>query len=396
MVGAHAETRKRSVAALDPSNRWNLAAWLLAAVVASTAAISHQQIATEDEPQIRALTDSYPGLVRPRDVTTVALPAPVAVRAVRVTVGDRVAPGQIMLELDDEEARRTVTQLTFDAERAKEERIQLERVVSMLDRSIGALMTTLADANAQLAVAQRSAESVPTRQLKDSPARAQAAYDQALAREARFAELAKQGAISRQDLDDARFATRVAADDLENAKRAADAAAKVQSLQTVQARVQADLTVADQRRQRAERNGELEQARLRERQALSALHAASTRLSDLTVRAPGDSVVADVAVKSGDRVLAGMPLLKLATINPMVVDVDVPPSVVNVLHRGDAALVRLPGSNRDRPGHVLTIAPLPGEAGAHALEVEFENPSAALFAGQSARVRFGGASGRSK
>jgi multidrug efflux system membrane fusion protein len=165
-------------------------------------------------------------------------------------------------------------------------------------------------------------------------------------------------------------------------------------VQTLQARAQADLAVADQRRQRAERNGELEQARLRERQALSALHAASTRLSDLTVRAPGDSVVADVAVKSGDRVLAGMPLLKLATINPMVVDVDVPPSVVNVLRRGDAALVRLPGSNADRPGHVLTIAPLPGEAGAHALEVEFENPSAALFAGQSARVRFGGGSAR--
>jgi hypothetical protein len=72
----------------------------------------------------------------------------------------------------------------------------------------------------------------------------------------------------------------------------------------------------------------------------------------------------------------------------MVVDVDVPPSVVNIVHRGDAALIRLPGSNADRTGRVLTIAPLPGEAGAHALEVEFENPSGALFAGQPARVQF--------
>jgi len=228
VIGAQAESRERRVAALDPTNRWNLAAWILAAVVAGTAAISHQRIATEDGPQAPALTDSYPGLVRPRDVTTIALPAPVTVREVRVTVGDRVVAGQILLELEDEEAHRTVTQLTFEAERAKEERTQLERVVSMLDRSIGALMTTLADANAQLAVAQRSAESVPNRQLKDSPARAQAAYDQAAAREARMAELATQGAVSRQDLDDARFATRVAADDLENAKRAADAAARLQ------------------------------------------------------------------------------------------------------------------------------------------------------------------------
>lgn len=394
MIGARAETSRRRVAALDPSNRWNLAAWTLAAVVAGTAAISHRQITTEDEPQALALTDSYPGLVRPRVVTTVALPMPVTVREVRVMVGDRATAGQILLELDDEEAHRTVNQLTFEAERAKEERIQLERVVSMLDRSIGTLMTTLADANAQLAVAQRNAESVPNRQLKDSPARAQAAYDQARAREARVEELAKQGAVSQQDLEDARFASRVAADDVENAKRAADAAAQLQSVQTLQARAQADLAVADQRRQRAERNGELEQARLRERQALSALHAASTRLTDLTVRAPGDSVVAEVSVRPGDRVLPGIPLLKLATINPMVVDVDVPPSVVNVLHRGDAALVRLPGSTNDRAGRVLTIAPLPGEAGAHALEVEFDNSSAALFAGQSARVRFGGGSAR--
>jgi multidrug efflux system membrane fusion protein len=151
-----------------------------------------------------------------------------------------------------------------------------------------------------------------------------------------------------------------------------------------------DVAVADQRRLRAERNGELEQARLRERQALSALQAASLRLSDLTIRAPADSVVAEIGVKPGDRMLAGVPLLKLATINPMVVDVDVPPTVVNVVHRGDTALIRLPGSNADRTGRVLTIAPLPGEGGAHALEVEFENPSAALFAGQSARVHFTG------
>jgi multidrug resistance efflux pump len=392
VIGAPtADNKTRTIAALNPTNRWNAAAWVVAVVVAGTAAVSHERIATDESPAAPVLSDSYPGLVRPRDVTTVALPAPVTVRDVRVAVGDRVSARQTLLVLDDEEARRTVTQLTFDAERAKEQRTQLESVVALLDRSIGALMTSLADANAQLAVAQRTAESVPNRQLKDSPARAQVAYDQALAREARLTELTKRGAVSRQDLEDARFATRVAADDLENAKRAAEASARLQSLQTVQARAQADVAVADQRRQRAERNGELEQARLRERQTLAALQAASDRLTDLTVRAPGDSIVADVGIKAGDRVLAGIALMKLAILDPMVVDVDVPPSVVNVLHRGDAALVRLPGSSADRSGRVVTIAPLPGEAGAHAVEVEFQNPSAALFAGQPARVRFGGA-----
>ena len=98
--------------------------------------------------------------------------------------------------------------------------------------------------------------------------------------------------------------------------------------------------------------------------------------------------VAEVGVRAGDRVLAGAPLIKLATVDPMVVDVDVPPSIVNTLHRGDAAVIRVLGSTDEHHGRILTIAPLPGAAGAHTLEVEFGNPSRTLLAGQTARVRF--------
>jgi hypothetical protein len=71
----------------------------------------------------------------------------------------------------------------------------------------------------------------------------------------------------------------------------------------------------------------------------------------------------------------------------MVVDVNVPPAVVLRIARGDRAIVRIAESGQEYPGHVRTIAPLPGKAGDHAIEVEFPNPNGALLAGRIADVR---------
>src|SRR5947207_121547 len=173
-------SRSVTVTTLSASNWWRRAAWMLAALVATTAAMAHQQIATDDQPSSAPLSDTYLGLVRPRDVSTVALPTAVVVRKVLVAVGDHVRPGQVLLSLDDDEVRKTVEQLTFDVQRAREQTAQIEQSVALLDRSINALTLGVAQANAELAIAQRNAERIPNRQLKDSPERAQVAYDQAV------------------------------------------------------------------------------------------------------------------------------------------------------------------------------------------------------------------------
>src|SRR3989442_14807940 len=108
--------RKSQTTTLGESRLWRRAAWLVAALVAGTAAMARQQI-TDDEGSASALlSDSYPGLMRPRDVTTVALPTAVTVRHVQVAVGDHVRSGQPIIDLDDGEARRVVSQLTLEAE----------------------------------------------------------------------------------------------------------------------------------------------------------------------------------------------------------------------------------------------------------------------------------------
>src|SRR5207247_5084929 len=136
----------------------------------------------------------------------------------------------------DGEARRVVSQLTLEAERAKAQTGELAQSLTLIDRSIQGLTVGLAHANAQLAMAQRHLDTIPNRQWKDSPERAQAAYEQALAHERRLADLAANGVVARQELEDAHIAVRMAADDLAIAKRAADAAGQLASLQALQAR----------------------------------------------------------------------------------------------------------------------------------------------------------------
>ena len=352
--------------------------------------MARQQIAAENHPESRpsvaSLNDAYPGVVRLRGVTTVALPTAVTVRRILVSVGDAVVAGQAVVELAEDDARHSSEQRAFDLARAKEDTSRLERSVELSDRSIRSLMVGVADRRAQLAIAQRNADKFPNREWKDSPERAQAAYDQAVARERRVAELAAQGAGALQELEEAQVAVRVAADDLAIAKRSAAARADVDARQVELERAQADLLLAEQARARTD--GELVQARLRRTQAESALEATVTRHDDLTVRAQSSGVVAEARAKAGDRVLAGAPLLTLASVDPMVVDVAVPSEIVDILRRGQPARVRLSKTTDESEGRIMTISPLAGDAGAHAVEVELKNPSGALLAGRPARVRF--------
>jgi multidrug efflux pump subunit AcrA (membrane-fusion protein) len=362
--------------------------------------MARQQIAADDHPQGHSknrqavvaapiappvLDDSYSGIVRPRDVTNITVQKPVTVRRVLVSIGDRVAAGDAIVELADDESRHSTEQRRIDLVRATQHTIQLEQSVGGLDRSIRSLTVAFADQRAQLTIAERNAGKVPNREWNTSPQRAQSAYDQAVEHERRAAESVARGA-GLQQLEEAQIAVRMAAEDLSIAKRAASARAEVDARQVELERIQAELALAEQHRAGAA--GDLAQARVQQAQLESALEAAADRLDNLTVNAPAGGVAAEVVAKPGDRVQAGSPLLKLATIDPMVVDVAVPPDIVTALRRRQETRVRLSGVADEYEGHVLTISPLAGDNGTHAVEVELSNPSGALLAGRTARVRF--------
>jgi multidrug efflux pump subunit AcrA (membrane-fusion protein) len=100
----------------------------------------------------------------------------------------------------------------------------------------------LAEANARVAISQRQEQQVPTRQWRDSPERAEAAYDQALTNYNRAKQLFDAGVVARQELDARETDLRMARDDLDNAKKLADVSSKLDHEQTDQATLQARVT----------------------------------------------------------------------------------------------------------------------------------------------------------
>jgi len=253
---------------------------------------------------------------------------------ISVKVGDVVQQGQQLLRMDDREAQLGV----------KQARVDLEAAQAKLDKSRG----QLADADARVAISQRQEQLVPTRQWRDSPERAGAAYDQALLNYNRAKKLFEAGLIAEQELDIRGSELRMARDDLENARQLAAVSAQLAHYERAEG--QADATV---------------------------------------VRATTAGVVSAIPIRLGDRVPGGVVLARLAKLDRMIAEIHVAAQMISELRVGQSALVSLPSlPAREVEGRIRAINPLPAENMTHLVEVEFDNPTLLLVAGQPAEVRF--------
>jgi multidrug resistance efflux pump len=358
----------------------------LCCALGTSALIAHQQIAIGDSPKSLAGI-SFVGEIRPLSETVLAAPTPVLIRRTMVAVGDQVVAGQPLVEVDGSDVRAALNAAALARTAAAARVRRLRDVVALLERSNGVLGSEL-DANGRLAVAQRQLEQVPIRQWKDSPERAQAAYDQAVAHEQRSAALVEVGVIAPQVLEDDRAAVRIARNDLENARHAAAAAEHLANVQQEQVRLLTERALLEQRRQRAQAQLDLENAEFDLKRADAEHQAARRRLEDLVVRATTAGTVVELPARAGDRLPVGSILVRLAALDRLIVQVDVNSDLVNALAKGQPARVHLPPVGSSRLGHVRSIAPLPNAAGAHVIEIEFDNADRTLLVGQAAQIRF--------
>jgi len=231
----------------------------------------------------------------------ITAPADGTVEVVYVRVGDHVAAGQALLTFKDRDAALTVSQLRFAIASARARVAELESSLRERDAAIAAAIAQLPSA-APPDVPPEAAAIV---------ARAQAVYNEAVARERRAAALQAHGIAATQELEAAQMAVRGAADDLALARREADAKAALVGARAVEARTQAESAVADQRALREQLSNELEATRQKEREAEAALEEATAESTRLVVRAPSAAIVTELTVQPGDRTLAATPLLKL-------------------------------------------------------------------------------------
>ena len=305
---------------------------------------------------------NFESIIRPANNIRITAASVGTISEIWVKVGDSVQKGQALLRMSDADAQLAFKQASIELQ-AAEENFQKSRA-------------RLADANARLAVAEGQQQQVPTRQWRDSPERAQAAYDEALTQYNRARELYDAGVVAKQELDARTTDLRVARDDLENAKKLADASEKLQQEQSQQADLQAKVV-------RQQLQEELQEATLKYQQARQ-------HLDGTIVRSTQPGVLAEIPVHIGDRLPEGAVLAELTQLNPMVADVPVAATMIASLHVGQSAEVQLPTvPPRQVEGKIRSINPLPAANMTHSVEVEFENPTLILLTGQPAQVRFG-------
>jgi HlyD family secretion protein len=303
----------------------------------------------------------FEGTVRPANEIRITAELSGTVSNILVKVGDNVQKGQELLRMDDREAEWG----------AKEAAVELETAKAKLDKS----RLELAEANARVAISQRQEQLVPSRQWRDSPERAAAAYDLALTNYNRAKKLYDVGVVAQQELDARSTELRVARDDLENAKKLARVSTTLAHDQTDQVNLQAKVT-------RAELQEQLHQAELGYERAMHQLDAT-------VVRATAGGVVSEIPVHLGDRVPGGTVLVRLAELHRMIAEVPVAAQMISKVKAGQPARVRLSSSPpREVDGQICVINPLPSSNMTHLVEVEFDNPTLLLLAGQPAEVMF--------
>jgi multidrug resistance efflux pump len=377
-------------ASLPPRAPRAFMAVVLVAIAASLSAAGmarmKMQGQTNAEQTARLSGTPFEGSIVPANQFTIAAPVTTVVQRVLVSVGERVSAGQPLLIADDREARAAYEAAELDL-RGAERRVADVRQRLALLRQVPAADFALA--SGRVSNAQRESEQVPTRQWRDSPERAEAAHELALLRFDRVKKLADQGLVARQEMEDAEISLRLASNDLQNARRAAQAVATLTTAQTEQSDLQWRLARAEQAQQRDAQRAELALAGLRREDAAIKLKAAADRLAGATLTASAPGVVTELLAHPGDQVYGGAPLIRLAVLNPLLVEVQVAPALINALRRGQTAAVTLPGTAAEQvQGRIAAVNPIPNRNGNHTVQVRFENPSGQLLAGQPAEVRF--------
>jgi multidrug resistance efflux pump len=304
---------------------------------------------------------AFEGTVRPASEIRITAESNGTVSDIWVKVGDTVQKDQQLLGMDDREAQLNVRHAS----------VELEAAETKLDK----FRVQLADADARVVISQRQEQLVPTRQWRDSPERAAAAYDQALLNYSRAKKLFEAGLIAQQELDGRDTELRMARDDLQNAKELAAVSARLAHDQADQANLQAKVT-------REELQAQLRQARVNYERA--------KQQADATVvRATTAGVVSEISVRLGDRVPGGAVLTRLAKLDRMITEVPVAAQMISELGVGQTAQVRLSSlPSREVEGRIRAINPLPSRNMTHIVEVEFDNPTLLFVAGQPAEVRF--------
>lgn len=131
----------------------------------------------------------------------------------------------------------------------------------------------------------------------------------------------------------------------------------------------------------------VQQAEAALRQAEAAVALARTAVENSTVRAPAAGVIAERRVEPGAWAAPGVPLLTLADISRVYVDIQVPEADVARVQPGQTVTVRIPALGKTVTGKIEVLSPVTSAGQkSYPARVVLDNPKGELRGGMFAEV----------
>jgi HlyD family secretion protein len=279
------------------------------------------------------------------------------IRVLLVREGDRVAQGQVVARLEDDEAAAEVQRQ--EAALAGAEATLRDLEAGPRREEIDAARATVAQARARLDELLAGTRRPAIEEARAALAGAEATRVWTERDLARARELYGQQLIAAQEVDRARQAFEVAAAQERSARERLTLAVEGARPEQVAA-ARAELEAAEERLallRAGTRPAQIEAARHQVGQARSALALARARLREMTLVAPTDGVVLHKSLEAGEMASPGVPVVTLMDPRDVWVRAYLPEEDVGRVRLGDPARVRVDAyQGRDFAGRVTEIA----------------------------------------
>jgi DNA-binding NarL/FixJ family response regulator/multidrug resistance efflux pump len=354
------------------------------------------------------------GKIEPAKTFKMAAVTPGIVEAVYVKVGQPIKAGQPLFSVKNLEAENAIAQkrqqqqlalqqeqIALQQQQSSQQQIfALKQQIAYLAQSSSPLATELAEAEMQVSVVQSQSDRLPLPQRQDSVERTQAIYHRALSKVNRFQQLYNEGGIAKDQLEQAQADLEVAQADLKVAKEAARVTQNLELARNQKSRLQLQLAVQEQQDKLKQIQKQLQAASLEYKQAtdrLTTLKAQTAQLlaqplpaASTIVKATNNGIAIELPVNVGEQVFTGNPLIALAQLDHLNVEVAVNARLINALSPGQPAAIKIGTKEgaRSLKGRIVSINPLPDQELNHTVEVQFDNPTQALLVGQLATIQF--------
>lgn len=396
-------------------------AWLILTLTLTSGLFAMRQWLRKPIPTLTLAEQSakvgvtkFSGKIKPAKAIKIAAITPSIVKNIQVQVGEKVAVGQPLLTLKnlaaENEQKRIIQeqqltkqqQQTFlqQQQAAQQRSFELGQKINRLKYDLTPLRAKIAEANLQLSLAKSNADKLPLRQRQDSVPRTKAVYERAKARFIRLENLYSQGGISQEQLEQVQAELEVAQIDYDMAIAAAAAVAKVDQSQVQLSKLEERLAIQEQQDAIAQLTKQKQTADLEYQQATEKLELLSKQAAELSkyqipqvekvVKATEAGIIAELPVTVGEQIYAGNPVVELAQLENLKVEIPVSSRLINGLNRERDVMIQI-GSGvtaQKFAGKITTVNPLPTKNLEYLVEVEFANPTASVIVGQLAQVQF--------